>query len=79
MISYSLNTIDDAEKLVDICKRYKKEYQMDTDVCFAQYTVNGCSLLGVTSLLGHFVTLQPVGDFDSIIYNKFANEIMGVN
>ena len=54
MISYYLSSSDDAERLVTLCRKYDN----DIDVVYQRYTVDGKSILGVMSLIGHTVGIM---------------------
>lgn len=74
MLNYNLDSLQSAEKLVRLCEKYRDEMELDIDVIYGRQTVDGCSLLGVTSLIGHFVTVIPIGrDKDKI--QQFAEEL----
>ncbi len=77
MIAYMLETIEDAEKLVNICKKYKDEHNIDTHVIWSNYTIDSCSLLGVVSLLGHVVSIQCINPehVNGYDYYLFVQEI----
>lgn len=74
MLNYNLDSLQSAEKLVRLCEKYRDEMELDIDVIYGRQTVDGCSLLGVTSLIGHFVTVSPIGrDKDKI--HQFAEKL----
>ena len=74
MLNYNLDSVQSAERLVRLCEKYRDEMELDIDVIYGRQTVDGCSLLGVTSLIGHFVTVNPIGrDRDKI--QQFAEEL----
>ena len=74
MLNYNLDSVQSAEKLVRLCEKYRDEMELDIDVIYGRQTVDGCSLLGVTSLIGHFVTVSPIArDKDKI--QRFAEEL----
>lgn len=56
-MDFWLRNSDDAEALVAYCKRFKDNG--DIDVRYAHYVVDGCSYLGVLSLVGHEVFVDP--------------------
>lgn len=57
MISYNIDSAQSAVKLIHLCERYC--HSMDIDVIYGRYVIDGCSMLGVHSLIGHTVTLEP--------------------
>ena len=72
MLNYNLDSLKSAEKLIRLCNRYKAE--MDIDITYGRQIVDGCSLLGVTSLIGHFVTIVPNSE-DKETLEKFSKEL----
>ena len=52
-----LEDLNVISKLTKICEKYKEE--MYVDVLNGRYVVDGASILGVTSLLGNIVTIDP--------------------
>ena len=60
MIAYNLKDFNSARYLVDCCEKFKEKF--DTDIIFGRYTVDGCSMLGVQSLVGHIVSVDPQTD-----------------
>ena len=74
MLNYNLDSVQSAEKLVRLCEKYRDEMELDIDVIYGRQTVDGCSLLGVTSLIGKFVSVVPVGRNEDAI-QKFAEEL----
>lgn len=69
MVSYFINSTDDVRKLVNICEKYKE----DIDVIHGRQTIDGKSILGVTSLIGNVVGLEIITDDDNL-KNKFKEE-----
>ena len=74
MLNYNLDSVQSAEKLVRLCEKYRDEVEIDIDVIYGRQTVDGCSLLGVTSLIGRFVTVVP-NTTDKEMLQKFAEEL----
>lgn len=72
MLNYNIDTFDSATKLVRMCEKYKG--QMEIDVNWGRYTVDGFSMLGVHSLVGHVVTLDPQTD-DLELRNRFERDL----
>lgn len=64
MIFLNLDKLETAGKLTKICEKYSK--YMGIDVTYGRYIIDGCSILGVTSLLGNIVKLKPRTD-DSLL------------
>ena len=74
MLNYNLDSVQSAEKLVRLCEKCRDEMEMDVDVTHGRQTVDGCSLLGVTSLIGKFVSVVPVGRNEDAI-QRFSEEL----
>lgn len=72
MLSYNLGSMESAEKLVRLCEKYRDDTEIDV-ICGRQ-TVDGRSLLGVMSLIGHFVTVKPQTD-DKKLVEQFGKEL----
>lgn len=53
-----LDTHKKVEALCDICEKYRTAF--DVDVRYGTYMVDGISVLGVLSLLGHVVQIRPI-------------------
>lgn len=60
MLNFNINSCEAASKLVRICEKYHEE--MDIDVIYGRYIIDGCSMLGVHSLIGHTVAIEPQSD-----------------
>ena len=56
MLSFNLNSKKSAEDLIKLCEKYRDD--VEVEVIYRNQTVNGCSLLGVFSLIGNFVGIN---------------------
>lgn len=56
MLSFNLNSKKSAEDLIKLCEKYRDD--VEVEVIHGSQTVNGCSLLGVFSLIGNFVGIN---------------------
>lgn len=74
MLNFNLDSVESANKLIRLCEKCRDEMEMDIDVTHGRQTVDGCSLLGVTSLIGRFVTVVP-NTTDKEMLQKFAEEL----
>lgn len=72
MLNYNIDSVQSAEKLIRLCEKYHDD--MDIDIMHGRTVVDGCSLLGVTSLIGHFVTVKPNGKDENAV-QMFAEEL----
>lgn len=72
MISYNIDSAQSAVKLIHLCERYR--HSMDIDVIYGRYVIDGCSMLGVHSLIGHTVTLEPQTD-DKNLLEEFKKDL----
>lgn len=75
MLSFNIDSRESAEKLIHLCEKYRDDTEVDV-ICGRQ-TVDGRSLLGVMSLIGHFVTVRPVTN-DSDVAERFSEELEGI-
>ena len=72
MLSFNIDSKESAEKLIRLCEKYRDDTEIDV-ICGRQ-TVDGRSLLGVISLIGHFVTVKPQTD-DKNIVERFSEDL----
>ena len=74
MTAFKIETLTDAQNLVNICNKYP----FNIDIIYSTQTVDGKSILGVSSLLGNYVSVIPItDDKDAII--KFENDIKPIS
>ena len=74
MIAFKIETLTDAQNLVNICDKYS----FNIDVIHGVQTVNAKSFLGVASLFGNYVSVIPItDDKDALI--KLENEIKPIS
>lgn len=74
MLYYNLDSLQSAEKLVRLCEKYRDEMELDIDIIYGRQTIDGCSLLGVASLIGKFVTVSTIGR-DKEKIKRFEEEL----
>lgn len=72
MLSFNLNSKKSAEDLIKLCEKYRDD--VEVEVIHGNQTVNGCSLLGVFSLIGNFVGIKPDSRDESAV-KRFAEEL----
>lgn len=79
MLSFNLDSGKSAMNLVRLCEKYHDE--MAIDVIYGRYIIDGCSTLGVHSLIGHIVALEPQSDNKDLIeqFGKELEEIRGLH
>ena len=75
MLNYNIDSVKSAEKLVKLCERYRDI--ADIDVNCGRHSIDGRSLMGVISLIGNFVTVNPQTD-DQDIIRKFGIDLEGI-
>lgn len=76
MISYNIDSFDSAKRLIDFCDKYKGKIQIDI-ICGRQI-IDGFSGLGIYSLVGHIVTVNPLtGNHECA--KKFREEFLKMN
>ena len=74
LIAFKIETLADAQNLVNVCDKYP----FNIDVIYRQQTVDAKSILGVSSLLGHYVSEIPVTD-DEKMLSKLESEIKPIS
>lgn len=74
MIAFKIETLTDAQNLVNICDKYS----FNIDVIHGVQTVDAKSFLGVASLLGNYVSVIPITD-DKDILIKFEEDIKSIS
>ena len=72
MLSFNLNSKKSAEDLIKLCEKYRDD--VEVEVIHGNQTVNGCSLLGVFSLIGNFVGINT-DSRDGEAVQRFAEEL----
>lgn len=75
MLNYNLNSWMAAKKLINMCEKYHDK--MDIDVIHGRYVIDAYSVLGVHSLIGHVVTLDPQTDNKELI-DQFAKDLESI-
>ena len=71
MIFINLDSLNKVNALTKVCEKYD---DLDTDIMYGRYIVNGCSVLGVSSLLGNIVRVCPNTD-DEEIMNSMIKDL----
>lgn len=72
MLNFNLNSKKSAEDLIKLCEKYRDD--VEVEVIHGNQTVNGCSLLGVFSLIGNFVGIKADSRDESAV-QRFAEEL----
>lgn len=72
MLNFNLNSKKSAEDLIKLCEKYRDD--VEVEVIHGNQTVNGCSLLGVFSLIGNFVGIKPDSRGERAV-KRFAEEL----
>lgn len=72
MLSFNIDSIKSAAKLIHLCEKYHE--RMEVDVIHGRYIIDGCSMLGVHSLIGHTVTLEPQTE-DKNLLERFGEDL----
>ena len=74
MTAFKIETLTDAQNLVNICNKYP----FNIDIIYSTQIVDGKSILSVSSLLGNYVSVIPItDDKDAVI--KFENDIKPIS
>lgn len=72
MLNFNIDSCEAATRLIRLCEKYHGE--MEIDVIHGRYIIDGCSTLGVHSLIGHIVTIEPHTD-DNFLLQQFAKDL----
>lgn len=72
MLNFNLNSNKSAEDLIKLCEKYRDD--VEVEVIHGNQTVNGCSLLGVFSLIGNFVGIKADSRDESAV-KRFSEEL----
>lgn len=64
MLSYQIKNQDDILKLVNACR----ELNCEVDILYQKQVIDGKSVLGVASLMGHIVTVNTNTDNKKELY-----------
>lgn len=75
MISYNIDSFESAKRLIDFCDKYKGKMQIDI-ICGRQ-VIDGFSGLGIYSLVGKIVTVQPLTN-DRELLRYFNDKFIGI-
>lgn len=75
MIFIELETIEKSKKFSNICDMYKE--RMYIDVSHGRQIIDGTNILGITSLIGNIVKIEPITHDEDLI-NKFYNDIKSI-
>lgn len=75
MVFSQLESLEMVRSLVEICDKYSELF--DVDIQYGRYTVDGCSVLGVASMLGKIVTIV-INTSDTLMYNAIMRELVGI-
>lgn len=71
MVFLNLDSLDKVTKLVKVCEKYDS---IDFDVIHGRYVINGKSVLGVSSLIGNIVKIEP-NTTDSLLTTYVIKEL----
>lgn len=74
LIAFKIETLADAQNLVNVCDKYS----FNIDVIHGVQTINAKSILGVSSLLGNYVSVIPVTDNEEML-SKLESEIKPIS
>ena len=75
MLSFNIDSGESARKLIRLCEKYHD--QMSVEVIHGRTVVDGCSLLGVHSLIGNMVGIEPQTDDNSLL-KQFGEDLEGI-
>lgn len=72
MIFLKLDSLETANGLSKVCDKYKED--MDVNIIYGRQIIDGRSVLGVVSLLGNIVKVEPITYCKNTI-DEFYSEI----
>lgn len=75
MLNYNLNSCESARKLLNMCDKYRGK--MEIDIIHGRYTIDAYSVLGVHSLIGHVVSLEPQTG-DEKLLKQFSKDLESI-
>lgn len=75
MLSYNLDSLESAKQLINFCDRFKG--QMEIDIMSGRQVIDGFSALGIYSLVGKIVTVQPLTN-DRELMHRFNDKFIGI-
>lgn len=67
MLNYNLDSMDSATKLINVCDKYKGK--MEIDIICGRQIIDAYSALGVYSLIGKIVSIEPLSDDQELLAN----------
>ena len=70
MVLINLDSLDVVTQLTRVCEKY----EIDIDIVYGRYVVNGKSVLGVSSLIGNIVKVEPNTD-DSLLLEYLTRDL----
>lgn len=73
-----LDGLEKVSQLAKICEKYKED--IDVDIVYGRYTLDGCSVLMLTQMIGKNIRINPITDNQEVLEN-FVEDIkkIGVN
>lgn len=75
MLNFNIDSCEAATKLIRLCEKYHGD--MEIDVIHGRYIIDGCSTLGVHSLIGHTVAIEPQSNNKNLI-EQFGRELEAI-
>lgn len=72
MLNYNLDSMDSATKLIHMCDKYKGK--MEIDVICGRQIIDAYSALGIYSLVGKIVSIEPLTNNREILM-RFKNDL----
>lgn len=75
MLNYNLDSFESAGKFIKMCDKYKG--RMEIDVICGRQNIDAYSMLGVHSLIGHIVSVDPLTT-DEDLKKEFAKDLENI-
>lgn len=77
MLSIYLDTLNKTQILSRLCENYRSSFGFNTDAVYGRYVVDACSQLALVSLMGNFITIDPLTD-DNVALGKFERDLIAI-
>lgn len=75
MLYIQIDSLDTVNKLCSLCDRHRDDFYVD--LVHGRQIIDGCSIIGVTSLVGKIVNVKPITEDENNL-EKFYDEIIQI-
>lgn len=77
MLSFDIRGLDEASKLARLCGQYA-DTGLEIDIRYGRYVIDGQSILGIFSLMGHTVSIE-LRSHDETLVKSFEEQFQGLS